>query len=243
MKLLFGIASMQRVNFFRQIAPRRVLWLAAALVGGWLAGCKSADEFGGYDPLKDTRNPAQVASVAPVVPATNAGGGNVSRASNSFNVFRVGDPIMVTFSDIPPDAQIKPIDETIKEDGTITLSYNQKFVAVGKTAGQLQDEIHDHYVPAYFKNLTVTVKTQDRVFTVGGEVKTPNRYVYTGYTTVLRAIDTAGGFTDYAKKTRIILTRANGQKIPVNGKKARDNPDKDPEVYPGDRVDVMKRLW
>lgn len=233
---------MEIVKFFKEIPPRGALWLAAVLVGGGLAGCKSADGFGGYDPLKDTRNPAQVASVAPVVPATNAGG-NVSRAGDSFNVFRVGDPIMVTFSDLPPDTQIKPIDETIKEDGTITLSYNRKFVAVGKTAGQLQDEIRAFYVPDYFKNLTVTVKTQDRVFTVGGEVKKPDRYIYNGYTTVMRAIDIAGGFTDYASKTKITLTRASGQKIPVNGKKARDHPEKDPEVYPGDRVDVMKRLW
>ncbi len=198
---------MEIVKFFKEIPPRRVLWLAVVFVGGWLTGCKSADEFGGYDPLKDTRNPAQVASVAPVVPAT------------------------------------PPTEETIKEDGKITLIYNQKFVAVGKTAGQLQDEIRTNYVPAYFRNLTITVKTQDRVFNVGGEVKTPNRYVYTGYTTVMRAIDIAGGFTDFARKTKIILTRANGQKIKVNGKEARDHPEKDPEVYPGDRVDVMKRLW
>jgi protein involved in polysaccharide export with SLBB domain len=231
---------MEIVKFFRGIPSRRALWLAAVLVGGGLAGCKSADEFG-FDPLKDTRNPAQVSSVAPVVLSNNDG--NVSRASNSFNVFRVGDPIMVTFSDLPPEIQIKPIEETIKEDGTITLIYNQKFVAVGKTAGQLQDEIHDHYVPGYFRNLTVTVKTQDRVFTVGGEVKKPDRYIYNGYTTVMRAIDIAGGFTDYARKTGIILTRASGQKIQVNAKKARDHPEKDPEVYPGDRIDVSKRLW
>src|SRR5260370_5210841 len=106
MKLLFGIASMEIVKFFKEIPPRRVLWLAVVFVGGWLTGWKSADEFGGYDPLKDTRNPAQVASVAPVVPATNAGG-NVSRAGDSFNVFRVGDPIMVTFSDLPAETQIK----------------------------------------------------------------------------------------------------------------------------------------
>jgi protein involved in polysaccharide export with SLBB domain len=233
---------MEIVNCFKKIQPRRALWLAVVIVGSSLIGCKSADQFGGYDPLKDTRNPAQVASVAPVVPATNAGG-NVSRAGDSFNVFRVGDPIMVTFSDLPTETQIKPIEDTIKEDGTITLIYYRKFVAVGKTAGQLQDEIRAFYVPDYFKNLTVTVKTQDRVFHVGGEVKNANRYIYTGYTTVMRAIDTAGGFTDFAKKTRIILTRANGQKIKVNGKEARDHPEKDPEVYPGDRVDVMKRLW
>ena len=232
---------MEIVNLFKNIQPRQALWLVLVIVGSSLAGCKSADDFG-FDPLKDTRNPAQVASVAPVVPVTNAGG-NVSRTGDTFNVFRVGDPIMVTFSDLPSETQIKPIEDTIKEDGTITLIYNQKFVAVGKTAGQLQDEIRTNYVPAYFRNLTITVKTQDRVFTVGGEVKTPNRYIYNGYTTVLRAIDTAGGFTDYARKTRIILTRANGTQITVNGKEAQKHHEKDPEVYPGDRVDVSKRAW
>ncbi|HEX4645593.1 MAG TPA: SLBB domain-containing protein [Verrucomicrobiae bacterium] len=221
------------MNFVKKIQPRRAFWLAVALVGCSLVGCKSADEFG-FDPLKEARNPAQVASVAPVVPANPV---------NPVNTLRIGDPVMVTFSDLPSDTKIPPIEDSVKEDGTITLSFNKKFTAVGKTVGQLQDEIRKFYVPDYFRNLTVTVKTQDRVFTVGGEVKTPNRYIYTGYTTVMRAIDTAGGFTDFAKKTRIILTRSNGEKIKVNGKEARDHPEKDPEIYPGDRVDVTKRLW
>lgn len=233
---------MDRLNFFKEIPPRRLLWLAAALVGGWLAGCKSADQFGGYDPLKDTRNPAQVASVAPVVPANNAGS-NAPGAFDPINTLRVGDPVMVTYSDLPAETKIPPTEDTVKEDGTITLIYYQKFTAVGKTVGKLQDEIRAFYVPAYFRNLTVTVKTQDRVFTVGGEVKNANRYVYTGYTTVMRAIDIAGGFTDYARKTKIVLTRANGTQITVNGKEARKHQEKDPEVYPGDRVDVQKRLW
>src|SRR5258708_32978473 len=116
---------MEIVKFFYQIRPRRVLWLAAMLVGGWLAGCKSADQFGGYDPLKDTRNPAQVASVAPIVPATNAGS-NASGAFDPINTLRVGDPVMVTYSDLPAETKIPPTEETIKEDGKITLIYNQK---------------------------------------------------------------------------------------------------------------------
>ncbi len=64
-------------------------------------------------------------------------------------------------------------EETIKEDGTITLPLIGSVYAVGKTAGELQNEIYTNYVPKYYVRLTVTVKSGDRVYYVGGEVKSP----------------------------------------------------------------------
>lgn len=74
--------------------------------------------------------------------------------------------------------------------------------AAGKTAGQLQRELQEAYVPKLYRRLTVTVLTENRVFFVDGEVRQPGRLVYTGELTVLKAVASAGGFTDFAARTR-----------------------------------------
>lgn len=178
--------------------------------------------------------------------AANATPGATSAASDTpadpvATLLHVGDEIGVSFADTP--SAIPPIDDTIKEDGSIVLIYNQRFQAAGKTIGTLQVEIHDRYVPQYFKYLTVSVRPQDRFFSVSGEVHSPNRNVYVGRTTVLRAITIAGGFTDFANKTHVQITRANGKIIFVNCKKALAHPELDLEIFPGDDIHVRRRLW
>ena len=57
------------------------------------------------------------------------------------------------------------------------------------------------------------------------------------------AIGAAGGLTDYASKRNIWLIRANGTKIKVNYRKAIANPALDPQVFPGDSINVEKSIW
>ena len=103
------------------------------------------------------------------------------------------------------------------------------------------DDIRKEYVPRYFVRLTPSVKTEERFYFVGGEVKIPNRQVYWGDMTVMRAIDTARRFTDFADRTKIELRRANGQKVIVNWKKVGQDLKLDPPVYPNDQITVPKR--
>ena len=103
--------------------------------------------------------------------------------------FHVGDTVIVTFSGAP--VPVDPHQETIKEDGTITLSLIGPVNAVGKTAGELQNEIYTNYVPKYYVRLTVTVGSGDRVYYVGGEVKAGGKQLYLGDTTVTKAIQSA----------------------------------------------------
>ena len=132
--------------------------------------------------------------------------------------------------------------ESIKEDGTISPPFiTRPIYAVGKTAGELQHEIYTNYVPKYFVRLTVTVKSGDRVIYLGGEVHNPGRVYYLGDTTVTKAIQSAGGLTDFANHSKVWLTRANShQRIRVNYDKAIENPAKDPPVYPDDQINVDK---
>jgi protein involved in polysaccharide export with SLBB domain len=162
-------------------------------------------------------------------------GANVAR-------FRVGETVIVTFSGSPIDIPFH--EEPIKEDGTITLSLIGAVNAVDKTAGELQNEIHSDYVPKYYVRLTVTVKSGDRVYYVGGEVKGGGRQLYVGDTTVTKSIQSAGGLSDFANHNKVWLTHTStGQRIRVNYDDALQNPTKDPPVYPDDQINVEKRLW
>ena len=153
----------------------------------------------------------------------------------------VGDTMTITFDGIPdlPTSQEK----TINEDGTITLSDVGTFNVAGKSTGEIETIIHNLYVPRFYKHLTVTVKAGDRVYYVRGEVKGPGRQIYVGQITVTKAITSAGDFTDFANKKNVVLTRANGQRFTLNCDKILDGEAPDPGVYPGDQIDVRRRMF
>jgi polysaccharide export outer membrane protein len=128
-------------------------------------------------------------------------------------------------------------------EGTITLPMNIIVRAVGRTPTELERDIRAAYVPALFVNCTPSVKAEERYFFVGGEVKVAGRLAYSSHTmTVLRAITTAGGFTDFAKKTKIEVRRSNGKTDHVNYNKALKDPKLDLPVFPGDEIVVPRGL-
>lgn len=209
--------------------------LFAALV---LAGCASSPESG---PEQAGTAPFRFPGQEPIPVVTPPVGQGPAPRSPAV-LLGVGELITVSFSDLPPPG-LPDHKERIREDGKITLPYNVTVLAAGKTAGKLQQDIRNEYVPKFFVNLTVTVKTEERVFFVGGEVKNPGRQYYSGEMTVLRGVQSAGGFTDFADRTRIEITRSSGQKFKVNWKKAIKDSKLDLPVFPNDLIDVRKKRW
>lgn len=211
-----------------------IRWLSLVVMMGWLvAGCQTQDDKNKFsaiavDGSSSTTNAPQV--TAPVF-GTEIGGR-----------FAIGDLVRITFSgtiDV-----IQPHEERIKDDGTITLPLIKAIKAEGRTAGELQKAITDAYVPDYYKRLTVTVSSDQRVYYVGGQVRLPGRQMYIGTTTVTKAIQSAGDFTDFADRRKVFLTRAEGKKFTVNCLKAAKDPALDLAVYPGDKIEVpMRGIW
>ena len=240
------------MDFMRFLAR----WLGVSetlFIVALLAGCASSptrESTYKFDPLAqgaggDTGSTAQTSgSQAPdsrpgVVPAAASGDGG---QTVSGRILRIGEAITVAFQDLAQNP-VPPVETTIKEDGTITLIYNKQFLAAGKTVGQLESDIRKAYVPDIFVNMTPTVSTKERWFYVDGEVKAPGRQVYLAKMTVIDAIATVGGFTDFARKHRILLTRANGKTYYIDFVKAQTMPELNLEVFPDDRVFVKKRWW
>lgn len=161
----------------------------------------------------------------------------------SGNAFQIGE--LITVKCVPPSlAPDQTIEHTerIGDDGNITLPYIGQVKAEGKTASQLQEEIRKLYVPKYYVGLNVTVYGSDKYFYVEGEVRANGKYEYPGNMTVVRAIAVAGGFTDFAGKTKVEVTH-NGHKRKVNVSKAMQDPKFDVPVYPGDTIHVPRRIF
>ncbi len=216
------------------------------LSGVFLAGCQTGSDprfsdlqGSGSAPASPAAAPAttQVAAAAPAPPT-------LEKETDVYR-FKPGEALTITFSDLPQGIVEPEKKDRIKEDGTITLLYNKTFVAAGKTRAELEQEIRKGYVPDIFRNLTVTInyEPQTRFYFVGGEVKKPDRQVYMGRMTVIRAIQSAGDFTEFAKKTKVQLIRADGRKYIVNYSKALKDPKLDLEVFPGDTITVPRRIW
>lgn len=193
-----------------------LVFVAALLVFGF-AGCSTTDPTDVMD-TPDTPNVGALARLS------------------------VGDTITITLVG-PPDPQT-PLEKPITDDGTITMPDVGRIQAAGKTPGQLEDAIHDKYVPAIYTHLSVTVKiTGDRVYFVRGEVHSPGRLVYVGPITVSKAITSAGDFTDFANHHRVYLTRSNGKRFKLDCDKILSGEAPDPPVLPGDQIEVKRRIF
>ncbi|MST94826.1 MAG: polysaccharide export protein [Pedosphaera sp.] len=161
----------------------------------------------------------------------------------SSDELQAGDSVTVTFADLPSDKGLPEHRERVKDDGTLNLPLIGSVKAAGKKIGDLQKEIQGLYVPRYYTRLTVTIKTEDRFYSVGGEVKAPGRQVYLGSTTLLKAIQSCADFTDFANQRKVQVIRANGDRQVIDAKKARENPKKfDVPICPGDSIHVPKSL-
>ena len=174
----------------------------------------------------------------------NQGGGTsaVPLPVNSTDSLEPGNQITITFSGLSTIPV--PYICRIREDGTISPPYLKSPVtAAGKTVGELESELEQAYVPDIYKTINVTIKTSDRFFYVGGEVRQPSRQIFIGRITVTQAIQSAGDFTDFADQRSVRVIRANGKVDIVDCKAALDDPRKDLTVYPGDNIVVERRLF
>jgi polysaccharide export outer membrane protein len=157
---------------------------------------------------------------------------------------QVGDVIKISLEH-PEYANKPPIEQRIKDDGTITLPHINSIQAAKKTSSQLEKEIRAMYLEGkFYKHLSVIVmSTENRFFFVNGIVKQPGRYPHVGDLTVTKAIAAAGGFTPYSKESKVLVTRQDGTVQTVDCSKADKNPALDLPVFPGDIINVDQRTW
>jgi polysaccharide export outer membrane protein len=135
-----------------------------------------------------------------------------------------------------------PSDVTVNEDGEITMPLVGRIKASGLTPSELGERIEANYVPRYYVRCTATVLVAQRFFYVGGEVHNPGRFLWSEDTTLLKAINTAAGFTDYANRRKVQLARGKQQQE-FDCEELQRNPSKDVQIRPGDTITVPRSIF
>jgi protein involved in polysaccharide export with SLBB domain len=174
---------------------------------------------------------------------TGSFGGPGEEIRGASSRLRTGDQLQVrieTGSGAGATPQI--YDVSIDENGEISLTLIGRIKAEGATVGELTERIQASYVPRYYVHCNVIVLVTVRFFYVGGEVRAPSRYNWTEDITLLKAINTAGGFTDYANRGKVEVTRGKEKKT-FNCEDLRQHPDKDIAILPGDTVYVPRSIF
>ena len=151
-----------------------------------------------------------------------------------------GDALLVSIQVFPTPQQHEDI---IDEDGMITLPYLGNMKAAGKTSSTLERDIAQAYQDAeIYKIITVKVVVPTHSYYVRGEVKKPGRFQLTSDgVSILQAIASAGGYTEYAKRS-VILIR-NGKSYPISTKELDRHPEKDWPLLPGDVLTVERSYF
>ena len=150
---------------------------------------------------------------------------------------KYGDVITIVLRGIPKEEVIKDV---IDDHGMINLPFINEMSVAGKTASEIERDIQKAYIDGgIYKYVSVSVVPPESAYFVQGEVRAPGRYSLTGDITLLQAIAVAGGYTDYAKRTRVEILRGDEVQI-YNAKRLSRQPKDDPIIKNGDIIKVLR---
>jgi len=150
---------------------------------------------------------------------------------------RPGDSLTIALLGIP-DPSTHPAQ--IDEQGLISLPYIGPVNAAGTNTSDLAQRIRDTYINRkFYTAVDVSVTVTERFVYIGGEVTRPGRVVWTPDLTLTKAIQSAGGFTLYARESKVTLVR-DQHAHDVNVKLAQRQPAQDPLLMPGDSIQVPR---
>ena len=157
--------------------------------------------------------------------------------SSSSALLRPGDSLTISLQGIPDPSQHNV---QVDDQGLINLPYIGSVTAAGLASAELSQRIRQSYINRnYYTTIDVSVTVTERYIYVGGEVAHPGRIVWTPDLTLTKAIQSAGGFTLYAKETRVALIRER-MAYEMDAELALRHPDQDPHLVPGDSVQAPR---
>lgn len=151
------------------------------------------------------------------------------------------DPIYIRFSGIMEQQQLELV---IDENGEINLLHIQEPIkAAGLTTSKLAQKIEQLYVAGgIYKNVSVNVTMTSKVYYVQGEVQAPGQFQLMSGTTLLQAIAGSRGYTAFANKKKVTITR-QGKIYTYNMKELETDPSRDVTIEAGDVIKVWQSAF
>jgi polysaccharide biosynthesis/export protein len=128
--------------------------------------------------------------------------------------------------------------------GRISFPLAGVIEAAGRTPGEIEEELEARLRSRYVRDPQVTVNLSDtvsQVITVDGQVREPGLYPVIGRMTLMRAVATAKGTSEFAKLDDVVIFRTvKGQDLAAlyNLQAIRRGNYEDPEVFANDVVIV-----
>jgi len=169
----------------------------------------------------------------------SAGSGNAGRSVVAYRM-QEGDALIVKI--VGPESHV--VEDQIDENGKISLPYISLPIRIaGMTGSEIESFVQDLYITKekIFKRCSVTVIVPGRFYTMDGEVVRKGRYPVVPGMTLVRAIATAGGTTEWAQAKKIKLIRGGRTRV-FNFFQLRDDNDLDVIIEPGDIISIP-RSW
>jgi protein involved in polysaccharide export with SLBB domain len=210
-------------------------------------------------PLATNQPPADSLTAPAVQASTTTSNVAGAAAASGINVLddkhqlAIGDQI--SFRIVEDEEEPKAL--TVTDSGELEVPYIGRYQAVGKTCKQLARQLKTELEKDYYKQATVIIavnvmaKSRGRVYLVGPvHVPGPQEIPSDEVLTLTKAILRAGGFTDFADKKYVRVTRQS--KVPggkdetfiVNVGKVIDKgtTESDLPLEPGDLIYVPEKL-
>jgi polysaccharide export outer membrane protein len=159
-------------------------------------------------------------------------------------LLRESDVLQITFPLTPDFDQTV----TIQPDGFINLRGVGDMYIAGKSVPELTGALRKVYAQ-FLHDPVIDVELKDfekPYFIAGGELGRPGKYELRGETTVAEAITIAGGFTDKAKHSEVVLFHRvpggwdQAKKLDVKRMLANKDLTEDLQLRPGDLIYVPK---
>jgi protein involved in polysaccharide export with SLBB domain len=238
-------------------SPRGIAAITIGLLGLMAAGCATRgvgdQRLARYRPDDAGRRPWEWARAeagttgsaeAPGAEASDESGAGSAPAAGVSDgggaVLRRGDGIIVYLKNIPRPEDIK---EEVDEVGAVTLPLIGNINVTGMSTAQAEDAITSAYIEGgFYHKIDVIVVAEAGSFYVRGEVKQPGGYPLSGDLTLVQAVTKAGGYTDFAKTSKIKVIRKQQDMI-FNGDRIEDGKDPDPLIEANDTIIVPRRLF
>lgn len=190
--------------------------------------------------------------VVSVVPGASLPAPGRADLSSDARPYLIGpfDKLRINVFGVP---ELSEQDVQVDASGRLSFPLVGTIEAGGRTPNEVADLLQARLRAQYIRDPQVTVnltETVSQVITVDGQVQQPGLYPVVGRMTLMRAVATARGLSEFAKEDDIVVFRTvDNQKYAAlyNLKPIRRGMYEDPEVYANDVVVVgdsnAKRLF
>ena len=188
-------------------------------------------------PTVEVKQPVELKKPATVTSVVIDDGGTMTRMRK----LKHGDMITVGLYGIPNQIEVK---ESIDNFGSISLPLIDVIKIVGLGTSAAERKIRDAYINSgFYTDLSVVVMAMADEYFIRGEVKRVGNYELLGDRTLLQAITVAGGYTDYAKLSKVTILRLDEAPKVFDCHKIAKRRIADPLIHPGDIIIVPRRIF